>query len=126
MDRVGFEPEWWVEPGSERPYRRLETLISLIRTVFFGGVCLIFIGLVKTKGKPTKQNTIEFTKMLDSLNKVGIKILNIYWTLGRYDGIVIFEAKTEKDAMKFAIGMAEDAKTETMVAVPREEALKLL
>jgi uncharacterized protein with GYD domain len=64
--------------------------------------------------------------MLDSLNKVGIKILNIYWTLGRYDGIVIFEAKTEKDAMKFAIGMAEDAKTETMVAVPREEALKLL
>jgi len=87
---------------------------------------LIFIGLVKTKGKPTKQNTIEFTKMLDSLNKVGIKILNIYWTLGRYDGIVIFEAKTEKDAMKFAIGMAEDAKTETMVAVPREEALKLL
>ena len=87
---------------------------------------MIFIGLVKTKGKPTKQNTIEFTKMLDSLNKVGIKILNIYWTLGRYDGIVIFEAKTEKDAMKFAIGMAEDAKTETMVAVPREEALKLL
>lgn len=87
---------------------------------------MIFIGLVKTKGKPTKQNTTEFTKMLDSLNKVGIKILNIYWTLGRYDGIVIFEAKTEKDAMKFAIGMAEDAKTETMVAVPREEALKLL
>jgi hypothetical protein len=32
----------------------------------------------------------------------------------------------EKDAMKFAISLAEDASIETMVAVPREEALKLL
>lgn len=87
---------------------------------------MIFIGLAKVKGKPTKQNTAEFTKMLDSLNKIGIKILNIYWTLGRYDGVVIFEARNEKDAMKFAIGMAEDTIMETMVAVPRKEALKLL
>lgn len=87
---------------------------------------MIFIGLAKVKGKPTKQNTAEFTKMLNTVNELGIKILNIYWTLGRYDGVVIFEAKNEKDAMKFAIGMAEDATMETMVAVPRKEALKLL
>ena len=50
----------------------------------------------------------------------------MYWTLGRYDGVVIFDAPTEKVAMKFAIMMAEDVRTETMVAIPREEALKLL
>ncbi len=28
---------------------------------------MIFIGLAKVKGKPTKQNTAEFTKMLELL-----------------------------------------------------------
>ena len=87
---------------------------------------MIFIGLVKSKMMPTKENTGEFTKKLGDQNKMGIKILSIYWTLGRYDGVVIFEAPTEKVAMKFAIWMSEDAKMETMVALPREEALKLL
>jgi len=104
----------------------LEMLITLIRAVYFEVIGLIFIGLVKAKKTPTKENTAEFTKMVDNLNKIGIKILSMYWTLGRYDGVVIFDAPTEKVAMKFAIMMAEDVRTETMVAIPREEALKLL
>ena len=64
--------------------------------------------------------------MMDELEKKGIKILGFYWTLGRYDTVVIFEAPTEKDAMKLAISVKEDADTETMVAIPRQEALKLL
>jgi len=87
---------------------------------------LIFIMLGKVKTKPSKENTSEFTKMLSDLKKRGIKILGFYWTLGRYDGVIIFEAPSEKDAMKLAIDMKQDVSTETMVAIPREEALKLL
>jgi uncharacterized protein with GYD domain len=64
--------------------------------------------------------------MLGELKKKGINILGFYWTLGRYDGIVIFEAPSEKDAMKLAFDVKDEATMETMVAIPREEALKLL
>jgi uncharacterized protein with GYD domain len=87
---------------------------------------LIFIMLVKDKKKPTKENTDRATKILDELKKKGIKILGFYWTLGRYDDVVIFEAPSEKDAMKLAFDVREDVTTETMVAIPREEGLKLL
>jgi uncharacterized protein with GYD domain len=87
---------------------------------------LIFISLARVKKKPTKEATGRFTKTIAELKKKGINILGFYWTLGRYDGVVIFEAPSEKDAMKLAIDLAEDATVETMVAIPREEALKLL
>jgi len=87
---------------------------------------LIFIMLVKDKKTPTKEITARGTKMLGALKKKGIKILGFYWTLGRYDDVVIFEAPTEKDAMKLAFDVREDVTTETLVAIPREEGLKLL
>jgi len=46
--------------------------------------------------------------------------------LGRYDDVIIFEAPSEKNAMKLAIEAKDDVEVETMVAIPREEALKLL
>jgi uncharacterized protein with GYD domain len=82
--------------------------------------------LVKDKKTPTKELTARGTKMLAELKKKGIKILGFYWTLGRYDDVVVFEAPTEKDAMKLAFDVREDVTTETMVAIPREEGLKLL
>ena len=87
---------------------------------------MIFISLIKDKKKPTKELTDKATKMLDDLKKKDIKILGFYWTLGRYDDVVIFEAPSEKDAMKLAIETKDDVEMETMVAIPREEALKLL
>jgi uncharacterized protein with GYD domain len=87
---------------------------------------LIFISLAKVKNKPTKETTGKFTKTLGELKKKGINILGFYWTLGRYDGVMIFEAPSEKDAIKLAVDLREDATLETMVAIPREEALKLL
>ena len=87
---------------------------------------MIFISLIKDKKKPTKELTDKATKMLNELYKKGIKILGFYWTLGRYDDVVIFEAPSEKDAMKLAIEVKDDVEMETMVAIPREEALKLL
>jgi uncharacterized protein with GYD domain len=82
--------------------------------------------LVKDKEKPTKANTGQATKILEELKKKGIKILGFYWTLGRYDDVIVFEAPSAKDAMKLGIAIKEYVSSETLVAIPREEALKLL
>jgi len=46
--------------------------------------------------------------------------------LGRYDIVAIIDASTEKDTMKMLLGFQGIVNTETMVAVPREEEIKLL
>jgi uncharacterized protein with GYD domain len=76
--------------------------------------------------KPDKALTEDATKITEDFKKKGIKILNWYWTLGRYDTVVIFEAANEKEALKMSLGVAEFVAAETLVAIPRQEALKLL
>lgn len=78
------------------------------------------------KKKPTAETSAGVSKMLEDMKNKGIKIIEFYWTLGRYDTVMILEAPTEKDALKVAIDAADVVATETMVAIPREEAVKLL
>jgi uncharacterized protein with GYD domain len=63
----------------------------------------------------------QATKMLDDMRNNSIQLLGFYWTLGRYDTVLIFNAPSEKDAMKIAIDAAELVATETMLAFPREK-----
>lgn len=86
---------------------------------------MIFITLVKWKQAPKKEMIDQATKRLEELANQGIK-MNIYWTLGRYDAVTIIEAPTEKEAMRTLLIFQDMVDTETMVAVPREEAIKLL
>lgn len=87
---------------------------------------MIFICLCKWKNKPTKENTAQSTQYAEEMKKKGVKILGFYWTVGRYNSVFIFEAQNEKDALKFSIDVSEMLTVETLVAVPREEAIKLL
>ena len=68
----------------------------------------------------------QATNVMDELKNKGIKIIGWYWTLGRYDTAVIYEAANEKEALKMSIAVSEFVATETLVAIPREEAIKLL
>ncbi len=86
---------------------------------------MYFITLIKWKNPPTKEIVDQGTKTLEELEKQGIKF-RIFWTLGRYDAITIIEAPTEKDAMKSLLRFQGIVDTETLTAVPREEAIKLL
>lgn len=86
---------------------------------------MIFITLLKWKQAPKKEMIEQSTRRLDALAKQGIK-MHIYWTLGRYDAVTIIEAPNERDAMKTLLIFQDIVATETMVAVPREEAIKLL
>jgi uncharacterized protein with GYD domain len=88
-------------------------------------ICLIFITMFNLKQPPKKEKTDQATKRLENLDKQGIK-MRVYWTLGRYDGVAITEAPTEKDAMKAILTFQNLVATETMVAVPRDEAIRLL
>ena len=86
-----------------------------------------FITLTKWKKSPSNEKEVvdNFTKTLEELEKQGIK-MKIYWTLGRYDAVSIIEAPSEKEAMRILLPMLDIIYTETMVAVPREEAIKLI
>ena len=85
---------------------------------------MIFISLNRFRGKATKENIERTNKVLASEPKV--KVLAFYWTLGRYDSILILEAPNEKTVLKILTQVSDYAATETMVAIPREEAVKLL
>ena len=87
---------------------------------------MYFISLVKFKKKPSKAFVAENQKRLEADTKEGIKFLHIYWTLGRYDAVALYEAPSEKTAMKMAMSRADLMNSETLVAIPREEVKKLV
>ena len=87
---------------------------------------MIFITLARLRKKPTKELMSESSKLAEKMAKEGIKILSMYWTLGRYDAIMITEGKDEKTAMKALIRWGDIASMETLIAIPREGAVKLL
>ena len=86
---------------------------------------MIFITMFNLLQPPRKDDVDRATTKLENLELQGIK-MRVYWTLGRYDGVVITEAPSEKEAMKAILSFQNQVKTETMVAVTREEAIKLI
>jgi uncharacterized protein with GYD domain len=88
-------------------------------------ICVNFITLTKWKTAPKKEMVDRFTKTVEELEKQGIR-MRVYWTLGRYNGVSVIEAPSEKDVMKMLIPWVDVVDIETMVAIPREEAVKLL
>ena len=68
---------------------------------------------------------IEVESVMQKLPE-GVKIIGTYWTLGKYDAVWIYEAPNEKVAVKLGIDAGEAMQTQTLVAIPRDEAMKLL
>jgi len=88
---------------------------------------MIFVTLSKFRKKPTKEMTDEVSKIMQTIVKIeGVKILMFYWTLGRYDTVVVMEAPDEKAAMKMNLMVSDFVSTQTMMGLPREEAIKLV
>ena len=87
---------------------------------------MIFVNLGRFRKKPDKAMAGDATKVVEAFKKKGIKVLNWYWTLGRYDTVFIFEAASEKEALKTSIDISDFVSTETLVAIPRQEAIDLL
>jgi len=63
---------------------------------------------------------------VDMATKGGIKILSFYWTLRDYDTVVTMDAANEKAAMKMNLLVSDFISTQTIVARPRGEAIRLV
>ena len=87
---------------------------------------MIFVTLARWRERPTKEMVAATSKLFEQSAKEGAKILGVYWTLGRYDAVVIAEGKDEKTAMKTILRFGKMLSTETLVAVTDQEAHKLL
>jgi uncharacterized protein with GYD domain len=87
---------------------------------------MIFISLGKVRKKLTKEAIAEVSKAMEKWSEEGVKFLNIYYTLGSYDVVAIFDAPDEKTAMRGLMRLGDIEDTETLVAIPREEATKLI
>ena len=87
---------------------------------------MIFISLNKVRKKLTKEVIAEASNAIEKASEEGVKFLNIYYTLGRYDIVAIFDAPDEKIAMRMLMRLGDIEDTETLVAIPREEARKLI
>lgn len=80
---------------------------------------MIFVTLLTPKGKG--REAVNYLKKLKAPK--GIKVLNIYFTMGRYDGVIIFEAADAKTAIRFAadVGFTTDYSVETLTAIPAKD-----
>ena len=80
------------------------------------------ITLARFRRKPTADELQRPRKIIEA---AGGKLVSAYWTLGRYDAVFTVEWPDEKAAMKASTQLTDIASSETMVAIPREEAIKL-
>lgn len=80
---------------------------------------MLFVSLLQPKGKGAE--AIKHLKELRAPK--GITLKGVYFTYGRYDGIIMFEAPNEVAAMKFIMetGLATQYTVETLIAVSAKE-----
>ena len=78
-----------------------------------------FVTLLRPKGKG--EDAIKHLKRLKAPE--GIILREVYFTFGRYDGIIIFEAPNETAAMKFIMetGFSTQYTMETLIAVSAKQ-----
>jgi len=85
---------------------------------------MLFITLIKFKKKASE--VVEVGKKIMQNLPAGVKIIGTYWILGRFDAVWIYEGSSEKDAIRLWANAGDVIRTETLVTVSREEAMKLI
>ena len=87
---------------------------------------MIFITFVSFKERPTKETIAELKKAEAKFIDEGGVVVGNFWTLGRFDAVIITEGKDEKAALLNSLRMSDVVSTETLVAMPFEEAEQLI
>jgi uncharacterized protein with GYD domain len=80
-------------------------------------------GIEKIKESPKR---LEAARQVTK--SVGGEIKEFYYTMGRYDFVVLVEGPSVEAAMQslFTVGSAGAVKTETLVAIPAEQGAKII
>jgi|SRR5208282_2308303 len=74
------------------------------------------------------QSVDRATKFRDEAAKLSARIIGMYWTLGRYDGVLIFEAPDDERAAALLCRLVSKGavRTETLRAFDAEAARTIL
>lgn len=80
-------------------------------------------GISNIKDSPTRVNEARAT-----VKKMGGELKSFYYTMGQYDFVSVAEWPSNEAAMTFllALGSLGNVKTETLVAIPVEQAVDLI
>ncbi len=75
--------------------------------------------------RTVKDTTKRAANFHEAVEKAGGKVKDVYWTLGRYDGVIIFDAPDEETATAIMVGGCAlgNVRTETLRAFD-EQAMK--
>ena len=73
--------------------------------------------------RAVKDTTKRAGTMKEMAQKAGVTVKDIYWTLGTYDGVVLFEAQNEEAvaALGLALGALGNVRTQTVRAFSLDE-----
>jgi uncharacterized protein with GYD domain len=80
-------------------------------------------GIRNAKDSPQRIETFK-----KDLEKAGGKLVGAYYTMGKYDGVVILEAPNDEVVMKIMLATASlgNVRTKTLKAFAQEEASKIM
>jgi uncharacterized protein with GYD domain len=87
---------------------------------------LFFVILGKWKEKMGKATVEQANALIKKMTDEGIRFVGQYWTLGSYDFVSIVEVKDEETQMKAMMQWSNLISTESLAAIPRQEAIKLV
>ena len=75
-----------------------------------------------------KDSPKRASKATAMARKMGVKVREIYWTLGAYDGALVLDAPDDKTitAWSLSLGSLGFVKTETMRAFPAKDFASIL
>ena len=90
-----------------------------------------YVGLMRFTDqgiKNVKQTTKRAKDLQDQAAKLNVKVREIYWTLGRYDVVVVAEAPDDETITRLCLGlgMLGNVKSETLRAFSAQEMDKIL
>ena len=76
------------------------------------------------RGAAAARETVQRARRArEQAQKLGARLRDVYWTMGRYDAVAIIEAPNDETASKFAlwVSLLGFARTETLRAYTEEE-----
>lgn len=114
----------WIEDARNRPAGFAGGAITLNETfhtdLILAGACtMTFITTIKftPQGSAEVRNTIQRSNAFKSAaKKMGVKVQAVYWTLGPFDGVLVFEAPDEETATAAMLYLASQGFVQTQTA----------
>ncbi|MCS7129370.1 MAG: GYD domain-containing protein [Candidatus Caldarchaeum sp.] len=82
-----------------------------------------FVSLIKFRKKLSREDVDRTDRIIRE--NPSVKVREMLWTFGAYDGVLVAEAPDAETYLKFILQFSDYLSTETLTAFPRDQAIKL-